>query len=232
PGSGEPTRAREWVDADPAHRARVSRDDLRMMMHGRLAWGQTWQEDQVTTAQHAAIAALLAAGTSVVVDATNLTARRRPALAEPVDVTADLLVLVGLPGSGKSTLARRWVDADLARRARVSRDDLRMMMHGRLAWEQRWQEGQVTVAQHAAAAALLGDGISVVADATNLTARHREALAELARAAGARVVVQVVDTPVAECITRDAARPPGRRVGADVIRRLARAAEWPVSEQA
>jgi len=37
PGSGEPTRAREWVDADPAHRARVARDDLRMMMHGRLA---------------------------------------------------------------------------------------------------------------------------------------------------------------------------------------------------
>jgi len=143
-----------------------------------------------------------------------------------------LLILVGLPGSGKSTLAAQWVDADPARRARVSRDDLRMMLHGRLAWGQRWQEDQVTVAQHAAIAALLGDGISVVADATNLRRRHREALAEIARAAGARVVVQVVDTPVAECIIRDAARPPGRRVGADVIRRLAAAAQWPVSEQA
>ena len=49
-----------------------------------------------------------------------------------------LLILVGLPGSGKSTLAAQWVDADPAHRARVSRDDLRMMMHGRLAWEQRW----------------------------------------------------------------------------------------------
>jgi len=148
-----------------------------------------------------------------------------------VDVT-ELLVLVGLPGSGKSTLARQWVDADPAHRARVSRDDLRMMLHGRLAWEQTWQEGQVTVAQHAAIAALLGAGISVVADATNLTARHRQALGEIAQQAGARVVIQVVDTPVEECITRDAARPDGRRVGADVIRRLAAAAQWPVSEQA
>lgn len=142
---------------------------------------------------------------------------------------ATLLVLVGLPGSGKSTLARRWVDADPAHRARVSRDDLRMMLHGRLAWEQEWQEDQVTTAQHALVAALLAAGISVVADATNLTARHRQALAEIARQAGARVVVQVVDTPVEECVARDAARPDGRRVGADVIRRLARSAQWPAA---
>jgi len=138
-----------------------------------------------------------------------------------------LLILVGLPGSGKSTLARQWVDADPAHRARVARDDLRMMLHGRLAWEQRWQEDQVTVAQHAAIAALLAAGVSVVADATHLRRRHRQALEELARAAGARVVIQVVNTPTEECIIRDATRPPGRRVGADVIRRLARSAEWP-----
>src|SRR5690606_36451887 len=140
-----------------------------------------------------------------------------------------LLILVGLHGSGKSTLAAQWVDADPAHRARVSRDDLRMMMHGRLAWEQRWQEDQVTTAQHAAIAALLAAGISVVADATNLFHRHRQALEELARAAGARVVIQVVNTPTEECIIRDATRPPGRRVGADVIRRLVRSAEWPTA---
>ena len=138
-----------------------------------------------------------------------------------------LLILVGLPGSGKSTLAAQWVDADPAHRARVSRDDLRMMLHRRLAWEQRWQEDQVTVAQHALVAALLAAGVSVVADATNLRRRHRQALTEIARQAGARVVIQVVNTPTEECIARDATRPPGRRVGADVIRRLARSAEWP-----
>jgi len=140
---------------------------------------------------------------------------------------ATLLILVGLPGSGKSTLAAQWVAADPAHRARVSRDDLRMMLHGCLAWEQRWQEDQVTTAQHAAISALLAAGISVVADATNLRRRHRQALAEIARQAGARVAIQVVNTPTEECIARDATRPPERRVGADVIRRLARAAEWP-----
>lgn len=128
----------------------------------------------------------------------------------------ELLVLVGLPGSGKTTLARQWVDADPAHRARVCRDDLRIMLHGHLAWEQRWQEDQVTVAQHAAIAALLGAGISVVEDGTNLVTRHRQALAEIAKQAGARVVVQVVDTPLDECVARDAARPPERRVGADL----------------
>src|SRR5690606_6728066 len=155
-----------------------------------------------------------------------------PGAAGSAGLMATLLVLVGLPGSGKSTLARQWVDADPGHRARVSRDDLRMMLHGRLAWEQRWQEDQVTTAQHAAIAALLAAGVSVVADATNLRRRHRAALKEIARAAGARVAIQVVDTPIEECIIRDAARPPGRRVGADVIRRLAAAAQWPVSEQA
>ena len=142
---------------------------------------------------------------------------------------ATLLILVGLPGSGKSTLACQWVDADPAHRARVSRDDLRMMMHGCLAWEEAWQEDQVTTAQHAAIAALLAAGISVVADATNLLRRNRQALAEIARQAGARVAIQVVDTPTEECVARDAARPDGRRVGADVIRRLARSAEWPAA---
>jgi len=144
----------------------------------------------------------------------------------------ELLILVGLPGSGKTTLAHQWVDDDPAHRARVSRDDLRMMLHGRLAWEQEWQEDQVTLAQHAAVRALLTAGISVVDDGINLVAPHRTALAVIAKQAGARVVIQVVDTPVEECVARDAARPPERRVGADVIRRLARTAEWPVPEQA
>jgi len=145
----------------------------------------------------------------------------------PVDTTPCLFVLVGLPGSGKSTLASQWVAQDPARRARVSRDDLRMMLHSRLAWEQTWQEAQVTAVQHAAIAALLRAGVSVVADATNLLRRHRRALEDIGRAAGARVEIRVVDTPVEECIARDATRPDGRRVGADVIRRLARMAEWP-----
>jgi predicted kinase len=71
PASGKTTRAREWVDTDPAGRARVNRDDLRRMLQGRRL-GTAVQEAQVSAAQHAAVAALLVAGVNVVADDTNL----------------------------------------------------------------------------------------------------------------------------------------------------------------
>lgn len=71
PGSGKTTRARNWVEEDPENRARVNRDDLRAMLHGgRL--GAEWQEEQVTIAQRAQVAALLRAGVNVIADDTNL----------------------------------------------------------------------------------------------------------------------------------------------------------------
>lgn len=72
PGSGKSTAAAQWVAADPARRARVGRDGLRMTMHGPDApHGERWLEDQVTLVQDAAILALLRAGISVAVDDTN-----------------------------------------------------------------------------------------------------------------------------------------------------------------
>lgn len=71
PGSGKSTKAKAWVDVDPASRARVNRDDLRAMFHGgRL--GTSEQERHVTAAQHTTIRALLRAGLHVVADDTNL----------------------------------------------------------------------------------------------------------------------------------------------------------------
>lgn len=71
PGSGKTTLARELVKADPENLVRVNRDDLREMLHGgRL--GTEWQEEQVTIAQHAQVAALLRSGVSVIADDTNL----------------------------------------------------------------------------------------------------------------------------------------------------------------
>ena len=40
PGSGKSTWARQWVSQDPAHRAEVNRDSLRLMMHGGYADGK------------------------------------------------------------------------------------------------------------------------------------------------------------------------------------------------
>lgn len=71
PGSGKSTWARQWVTQDPAHRAEVNRDMLRLMMHG----GYADAEVQVTTARDAAIEALLRRGISVACSDTNLPQR-------------------------------------------------------------------------------------------------------------------------------------------------------------
>ena len=132
-----------------------------------------------------------------------------------------LVLTVGLPGSGKSTWAREWVAEDPARRARVNRDDLRAMLRGQLVWGDRDLEAQVTAAQRATVRALLETGVSVVVDDTNLNPARRNSLISIGQAAGADVVIHQMDTPVEECIRRDALRPPHQRVGEAVIRRLA-----------
>lgn len=132
-----------------------------------------------------------------------------------------LVLTVGLPGSGKSTWAKQWVAEDPARRARVNRDDLRAMLRGQLVWGDRDLEEQVTAAQRATVRALLATGISVVVDDTNLNPARRNALVSIGQAAGADVLIHRMDTPVEECIRRDALRPPHQRVGEAVIRRLA-----------
>lgn len=73
PGSGKTTWAKRWVAETPG-RARVNRDALRDLLHGTRSYAAN-VERQVTAAQHAAVAALLAADTDVVVDDLNLRAR-------------------------------------------------------------------------------------------------------------------------------------------------------------
>lgn len=71
PASGKSTAAIAWVQADPAWRARMNRDDLRTMAHGGYL-GTGAQEAIVSGAQHAGVRTALANGTSVIVDDTNL----------------------------------------------------------------------------------------------------------------------------------------------------------------
>jgi predicted kinase len=129
-----------------------------------------------------------------------------------------LIVTRGLPASGKSTRAIAWVAEDSEHRARVNRDLLRLMMHGRRMGD-RPHEDAVTVAAHAAIAALLQTGRDVVVDDTNLNPNVMENLGCLALAAGAKLVVwDMTDVTVDECVRRDLMRPPAQSVGEDVIR--------------
>lgn len=132
----------------------------------------------------------------------------------------ELIVTRGLPGSGKSTAAQAWVEEIPTRRARVNRDDLRIMLHGRR-FGGKWQEDAVTAAQQAAIAALLDQQISVIVDDTNLDPERLGEITAIATRRGIRVRVwDLTWIPVDRCIARDAGRTGAARVGADVIRRL------------
>ena len=127
-----------------------------------------------------------------------------------------LTITRGLPASGKSTWAREQLRTVALRAARINRDDLRRTMHGGFSGA-GWAERQVTVAQHAAIAALLRSGVDVICDDTNLWSRVVRDLVDLAADCRAEFVVQdFTDVPVAVCIERDRLRStggPGRRAG-------------------
>lgn len=130
----------------------------------------------------------------------------------------ELVILRGLPASGKTTWAERWVAVDATRRARVNKDTLRLMLHAGI-YLGRETEAQVDAVRDAAIAALLRAGISVVSDDTNLDRAKVDAMRELAAGAGAMTVaVLYEDTPVDECVRRDALRE--KPVGEAVIRDL------------
>lgn len=126
-----------------------------------------------------------------------------------------LTITRGLPGSGKSTWARTQIRA-----ARLNRDEYRRMMHDSLGGA-NWSERQVTIAQHASAAALLRAGVNVICDDTNLSRRVVREFAELAYGSDASFVVRdFTDVPLDVCIARDASRTGPSHVGASAIRAM------------
>ncbi|MEV6219761.1 AAA family ATPase [Nocardia sp. NPDC051833] len=152
----------------------------------------------------------------------------------PAPARPRLIIPRGLPGSGKSSLFRRML-ADNPRLARVSRDDMRATLfagEGRLTYA---QEEIISKAERAQAAALIDGGYDVFVDAMNLRAQWTRGWADFAALHGADIEVIDLDTPVDECIRRDAERAAagGRSVGEDAIRALARKfprKHWPAVE--
>jgi len=124
---------------------------------------------------------------------------------------AKLIITRGLPASGKSTRARAWVTEDPAQHARVNRDDLRAMAHDSAFVKQSpttaGTERQIIAIRDAAITALLGRGVDVVCDDTNLPNRVARDLRRLAVLAQAEFEVwDLTDVPYATCMSRNDSR--------------------------
>jgi predicted kinase len=132
-----------------------------------------------------------------------------------------MLILCGLPASGKSSYAERWLVEQQGRGYRVNYDDLRVELYG-----QNWKFNRAEEAamkEHAIedARGAIENGCSVIVDNTNLNENARKPWINLAKRYGIDYEIFEIDTPVAECVARDAKRTGKARVGRAVIERMA-----------
>ena len=121
-----------------------------------------------------------------------------------------LVVLVGAAGSGKSTFASR----NFASSQILSSDAYRVLVSGDPT-DQSANAAAFT-ALHAALDRRLGDRLTSVIDATNLTRGARRALVSRATGSGVAAVAIVLDLPHDQILGRNAAR--DRVVPEDVVR--------------
>lgn len=135
-----------------------------------------------------------------------------------------LIMCVGLPGSGKTTWAVDEVVRNYPQVTRVNQDDIRKQL-GWLSWK-TWdfkgeREKQVHTIKEQRIREGLNAGLTVISDDTNLGRKRKSQLEGIARECHAAFEVKRFDTPIEECIRRDAARSPEAQVGEQVIHRMA-----------
>lgn len=125
-----------------------------------------------------------------------------------------LVTTRGLPGSGKTTWAlNRLTELPPGLIVRVSRDDLRAMMHGGEVFDP-FIQAQVTLVEIAAIRAAFTSGAhEVIVDRTNTNPEHLAALRDLANEIGVDFEVKDFShVTVEECAQRMWIRPTHRQV--------------------
>jgi len=124
-----------------------------------------------------------------------------------------LIVLQGLPASGKTTRALELVGMGYKR---VSKDDLRAMLDsGKFSID---NENFILNIQDIIIDYALLHGQKVVVDNTNLAQKHLNRIGTIADLHMVTPLVELMDTPLDECIERDKNRK--NSVGEDVITRM------------
>lgn len=137
-----------------------------------------------------------------------------------------VILMRGLPASGKSTYAKQLVDENPNVYKRINRDDLRMMFDN--GYTSRGNEKFVKKVRDILIVKALEEGKSVVVDDTNLSERNFSRISQLVEEFNKQhndtvtVEVKEFDTPLHECIARDAQRekPVGERVIRDMHRQF------------
>lgn len=131
--------------------------------------------------------------------------------------------LSGLPASGKSTFALDLVKNSNGQVKRVNKDNLRLMLDGGV-WSKE-REKLINKIQDEMIHTFLCEGYSVVCDNTNFVPSHLDRTKEIIKhveeikSVKIEVVEKFFDTPILECIERDAKRGDAS-VGAEVIYRM------------
>lgn len=123
-----------------------------------------------------------------------------------------IIIMQGLPASGKSTLAQEILKSD-GNAVRINKDLIRTMLHF-----DRWSGKNESITRDASrtlAKHFLAAGKNVIIDDTNLNEHTLQSWKDLARESNAKIEYERLDTPMEECLLRDAARP--NKVGRHVI---------------
>jgi predicted kinase len=138
-------------------------------------------------------------------------------------MAAKLTILVGPPAAGKSTW-RQHFKGEVISTDTIRNEEFGVQFDPQLeplVWRRAYQR----LAQS------LAEGKDVCFDATNVTKARRRPLIKMARAAGARVEAVVLNPGLETLLRRDAARPPGKRVGREVLLDIYRQLELPAPDE-
>lgn len=121
-----------------------------------------------------------------------------------------VIILQGLPASGKSTYAKQLVET--LGWKRINKDDLRAMVDNSK-WSEK-NEKLIVKLRNDLLLRFLQDGYSVVVDDTNFAQSHIDTIKEICAGELVECEVLFFDTPLYECIERDAKRekPVGKKV--------------------
>jgi predicted kinase len=112
-------------------------------------------------------------------------------LPEPVAKPA-LVIVSGLPGTGKSYFSRKL--AERLPSAVIESDALRKQLFPTPTYSAE-ESHRLFNACHRLIEELLGKGVPVILDATNLVEHHREPLYRIARRLGAKLIIVRVEAP-------------------------------------